>query len=362
MTRVSLPIRPSHYFETGWFIGESVAVARGIRLAALRAPLVLKLIGANVFVVASLATVALRLGVVPTAGLAAATALLIVTHLALVLVALRPVRDLEATARRVWEGDYGARVSASSVADNQVLRVGSMFNILLDGLAADRARTRALARDVIATGERERAALARELQESTAQHVAALLFEVSSVARDASDPRLAARLGAARDSVESILEELRTLSNTVHPIVLGDFGIEAGLRKLAREASAGNDIVIDVDVDSGSRLPPNLEAVLYRVAQEAVHNAKVHGAPRHVRVTLRRTRENVRLSISDDGCGFDLTAAADSAGAAGGLNAMRERLSLVDGTLEIETAPNRGTTVTATIPHVERINADRKDA
>ena len=103
----------------------------------------------------------------------------------LVLVALRPIRDLEAVASRVWGGDFGARVERSSVADNEVLRVGSMFNILLDGLESrPRADARAWpprsSRQAIASAPR----LARELHDSVAQHVAALLLQLSAAARD----------------------------------------------------------------------------------------------------------------------------------------------------------------------------------
>ena len=93
--------------------------------------------------------------------------------------------------------------------------------------------------------------------------------------------------------------------------------------------------------------------MLYRVAQEAVRNATRHAAPRRVWVTLRSDDANARLEVRDDGRGFDLLA-VDAKGITGGMGllSMRERVALVDGTLDIKTAPNSGTTVVATIPLV----------
>jgi signal transduction histidine kinase len=178
----------------------------------LRVPLVAKLVGANLLVVALLLAAWLMAGGPLNRAVVVILGTVIAIHLGLVLIALHPVRDLEAVASRVWRGDFGARVEGSSIADNGVLRVGSMFNILLDSLASDQAQMRALATEVIAAGDRERAALARELHDSTAQHVAALLLQLSAAARDADDPALARRLDAARDAAEGILEELRQLS------------------------------------------------------------------------------------------------------------------------------------------------------
>jgi signal transduction histidine kinase len=321
-----------------------------IRLAALRVPLVVKLTGANLLVVALLLSFWLAAGGALNAVVAMAIAGVIALHLTLVLVALRPIRDLETVAARVWQGDYAARVERSVIADREVLRVGSMFNLLLDGLASDRMRLRALASEVIAAGDRERAALARELHDSTAQHLAALQLQLAAAARDTTDPDLAARLRDARDAAASTLEEVRVLSHTVHPAVLDTLGLDAALRRLARDASHGNGVDIDVDAQLGSEsLPSNVAAVLYRVAQEAVRNAIRHADPHRVRINLLRGPGTVTLEVHDDGRGFDLEA-AERRRAGMGLLSMRERTALIDGTLDVKTTAGGGTTVVATVP------------
>ncbi|MEP6492124.1 MAG: sensor histidine kinase [bacterium] len=323
---------------------------QSIRLAALRVPLAVKLIGANLIVVAIVSAVWIATGgrvtgVVPVIVLGAA-----LLHLGLVTLALRPLREIDAVVSRVRGGDFGARVQRSTVADHEVLRVGAMFNLLLDSLESDRERMRALAAEVIAVGDRERAALARELHDSIAQQVAALLLQLSTAARDADDIGLADRLTAARDSAEAVLEEVRVLSHTVHPRVLDDLGLEVALRRLARDSSTGNGIDIDVNAQPvKDRLPARAEAVLYRVAQEAVRNATQHGAPTRVSINVVREMTSATLEVHDDGHGFDL-AEAERESSHMGLLSMRERLALVNGSLDIKTAKGSGTTISATVP------------
>lgn len=331
--------------------GEVRPAARGgIRLAALRVPLVAKLVGANLGVVAVLTAAWIASGAVPNVEVLLAIFAVLVLHLVAVAVALRPIQDLEAVASRVWKGDFGARVEQSAVADDEVLRVGAMFNLLLDGLATDRARMRALAAEVIEVGDRERAALARELHDSTAQRLAALMLQISAAARDANDPELAARLAAIRDAAGEVTEEVRLLSHTVHPRVLDDLGLVPALRKLARDSSTGTGIDVDVEARTdGSSIPQPVAAVLYRVAQEAVRNAVRHAAPHRVRVVLHQRSGTATLDVLDDGKGFDLQE-AEQRRPGMGLLSMRERVSLVDGELSIRTAPGDGTAISATVP------------
>ena len=321
----------------------------GIRLAALRVPLAAKLIGANLAVVGVLVGAWLVVGGDIGALSAAVIGGVVLLHLALVTVALRPILDLEAVAARVWRGDYGARVARSNVADQEVLRIGSMFNILLDGLASDRARMRDLAAQVIEASDRERAAIARELHDSTAQQVAALQFQLSAAARDARDPLLAARLAGVRDAAQSILAEVQQLSQSVHSAVLETLGLEAALRRLARDTGA--EAAVDFDVHAevrGQRLPRNVESALYRAAEEAVRNVARHSSARHARITLD-VGSSATLRVHDDGRGFDGSVLADRH-AGTGLILLGERLALVDGALEIQTAIGGGTTITASVP------------
>ena len=321
-----------------------------IQLAALRVPLAAKLVGANLAVIALLMTAWVATGrhVGGLVWVAAAGA--VVLHLVLSMLALRPIRDLEDAAARVWNGDFGARVDRSALADDDVLRVGTMFNLLLDGLAADRMRMRKLAAEVIATGDRDRAELAYELHDNAAQQGAALVLELSAAARDCTDPALAERLAGARDMAAELTAQMRDLAQNVHPRVLDDLGLSAALRKLARDASNRSGVMVDVQLpQSTAGITASVASALYRVAEEAVRNALRHASPRSIHITLDVDGPQARLEIRDDGAGFDLQAAEREHGV-GGVRLMHDRLALLDGRLDVRTAPKSGTAVIATIP------------
>jgi signal transduction histidine kinase len=328
-------------------VGDRPATPR--RLAALRVPLVVKLVGANAFALLIMASAWMYLDIHVHRGLVLGiTGAALLAHVILVVVALGPVHDLEQLAAKVWGGDYAARFLDSSVADDQVVRVGAMFNTLLDGLSADRARMRALAEEVVAVGDRERAALARELHDSTAQRMAALLLQISAVAREAKDPEIAQRLAELRDSAAEMTEEVRLLASTVHPRVLDDLGIVAAVKKLARDTERASGLSVRVKSPDAIDVPQAIGSVLYRVAQEAVRNAAAHSGAQRVDISIERSPQLVSLVVTDDGKGFNVDEAIRRRPGMG-LFTMRERVSLVDGTFEIR-SDERGSTVAAAIP------------
>src|SRR5512133_3848330 len=150
--------------------------ARALLRAVLRVPLLGKLVGANVLVLAAaFAVLALHGGVAVHGLVVLAGALLVGVALDFVLVwlALRPLHELEAVADRVWRGDLDARVVPSLIADRSTARLGGTVNRLLDGLAHDRARMRELVAETIKAADGERSRIARELHDSTAQTLAA---------------------------------------------------------------------------------------------------------------------------------------------------------------------------------------------
>lgn len=317
---------------------------------ALRAPVIVKLVGAHLLAVAIVVTVLYF--VAPDWSPSVVLAVLLGTTLVFLLltsVALLPLRDLEAVASRIWRGDFGARVEESMVADRGLGRVGAMVNGLLDELTAERHRMHALATAVIDAGDHERASLARELHDSTAQQLAALKLQLGAAYRDCADPKLADRLEQMQDLAGEVLEEVRLLAHTVHPRVLDDLGLVAALRKLAREGADAGELEIEVVSTGDNTVPPTPAAVLYRVAQAAVHNVLRHAAARRAELRLSMVNGEARLEVVDDGRGFD-AAAAERRRPGMGLFTMRERVSLVGGHFEVSSSPGAGTRITATVP------------
>ena len=349
-----VPLVRAHHPATD---GARSAVPGWLR-RVLGVPLAWKLTGVNLIigVAAALAVVALH-----SAGeerwvqlllvLAAALGLSLVVSFALVRIALHPLLALEEVADRVWRGDFSARVRQSPLADRDMSRVGNTLNLLLDSIVRDRERMRRLATQVIAAQDEERARVARELHDSVAQTLAALVLQLSAAQRRSTDPSLAEQLELVRAIAGEALEEVRLLSHTVHPRVLEDLGLPSALEWLARQTREAEGLAINVSVSPvPDTLPPPSAAALYRVAQEALRNAVRHAQARQVDIVLEQEPSGLlRLDVVDDGVGFDL-AVAEERRPGMGLFAMRERVGLVDGTMDIDSIPGAGTRVSARVP------------
>jgi signal transduction histidine kinase len=330
------------------------ATLPGLAERALRAPLLGKLAGANLIIVvaAVLAVVAERRSVLPGTAvpiLGVALALSLVVSLVLVYVALRPLTDLETTAARVSAGDLEARVPPSILADRDMARVGTTLNTLLDHLTEDRERVRRLAAQVISAQDEERARVARELHDSTAQMLAALMLQLGVAAKESTSPALDERIAMLREMAAEALEEVRNLSHTIHPRVLDDLGLAAALSWLTRQTREQESLDAEAFADDGAPIPRLEATVLYRVAQESLRNAVRHAHAHRVEVWLRRTPTTATLEVVDDGRGFDVRR-AEQRRPGMGLFSMRERVGLANGTLSVESAPGRGTRVVATVP------------
>lgn len=321
----------------------------------LAVPLSAKLAGANLTIVIAALGAALythrgepedaRLFVL----MAGALALSLVVSVALVLAALRPLRYLEDAAHQVSRGDLAARVPASVLADRDIARVGRTFNEVLDSLIADRTRARRLASEVIRAGDRQCALIGRELNESTAQVLAALTFETSALAWGTSDPELSERLEAIRSLTSDALDQVGTLAQAVYPRVLDDLGLVVALKGFARRAAETTPVQVDVfdDIDA-VHIPDSTATMLYRVAEEAVTNAVKHAWAERVCIRLTATEAAARLVITDDGRGFDVEAAQVGPGI--GLFMMQERASLAGGEFAVESGPATGTRIQVFVP------------
>jgi signal transduction histidine kinase len=321
-------------------------------LTLLRLPLGGKLAGANALIVLAVIGVVMMTGGLPSRGelpllLSMALGGSLAVNLVLVAVALRPLRDLQMTAERIWHGDLNARVPSSVFADAELARLRATLNVLLDGLTQDREQMRRLANEVIRAGDRERAHIARELHDGAAQTLAALVFQAAAFEQAAEGTAEASRAAVIKSLAADAMDEVRALAHTIHPRVLDDLGLVAGLRSLARHAAERSDVEIDIDATGGGEVPAAVASVLYRIAQEAVGNALRHGNPSHVTINFRRTDGRAVLEVTDDGSGFDV----DTRTTAGmGMFTMRERASLADGTCEIVSAPGKGTSIRVEIP------------
>jgi signal transduction histidine kinase len=272
---------------------------------------------------------------------------------ALVAVALQPLKVLEDAAGRVSHGELSARAVMPWLTDRHLGRIGDTFNGVLDRLAAERARVRLLAGLVVAAGDAERSRIARELHDGTAQSLSALDMLLTSTLADGQVGEAAERLQVMQTIVGDALMEVRSLAQGLHPRVLDDLGLVAALEQLARQAQVGRNVVVAVHDDQVGPLPAVQAAVLYRVAQEALHNAVKYSEASRIDVRLTAADGFAEVRVRDDGVGFDREGVRSEGDRRGmGLFVMEERVSLVDGSLRILSAVGRGTEVTGRVPLV----------
>lgn len=322
---------------------------KSIAERVLRVPLVGKLIGANIVIVAagvlahSLAASGSRdldMAIVMTAlGVAS------LVNLLLVRVALRPIEELEDLAERVSAGDFDARGVASPFADAGLARLSVTVNGLLDALAGERKRIRDLGAEVVYAQEAERAMVSRELHDSIAQTLAAARYQLSAAVAGAEGP-MKVRIATAIALLGSAMEEVRNVSYSLHPRVAEDLGIEAALATLARQVEQRSQVHIDVVTDIvGPPIPRNVAAMMYRVVQEALRNIEVHSKAKAATVEVISREGSIRVDVTDDGCGFDPLKVGTVNRS--GLAAVKDRVTLAGGRLKVDSAPNGGTRVTA---------------
>jgi signal transduction histidine kinase len=190
----------------------------------------------------------------------------------------------------------------------------------------------------------ERNRLARELHDAVAQKLFSLrLTAQAATALATRDPeRVPAELAQVERLAADALAELRAVIFELRPADLAEDGLAASLRKQVEVLDRVFDARLTFQADPDVTLPGDRELMLFRVAQEAVHNALRHARAGDVSVKLRRSGDDVSLTVVDDGAGFDPA----EAGRDGlGLASMRDRAEAVGGTLTIESAPGSGTVV-----------------
>lgn len=266
----------------------------------------------------------------------------------LVRLALRPLAELERVASRVAEGRLRERVAPSMIADPALAHLSATMNDMLEKLDAGRERMRKLAAEVVYATERERAKVAKEMHDTVGQTLAAASFQIAAVSNLIEPGPAASRLGEVRELLRTSLEEIRHVSRSLHPRVADDLGLPAALEALADATHQRSLVDVDVHVDTaGVTIPAALASTLYRVAQEALRNVERHADAGRVVVSLTARPGLVQLEVSDDGYGLE--GPLEAKRRENGLAAMRERLSLAGGELQIDSTAERGTRVTARI-------------
>lgn len=210
-------------------------------------------------------------------------------------------------------------------------------------------RAREEARQSAVLEERNR--IAREIHDTLAQGLTGIIFGLEGALRGGSEGAEPVRrqVANALDVARQSLAEARRSLWALRPVPLNAEGVEGALRRLVEQHRDGAvEIALEVGGDGEVSLPDaEAELALLRVAQEAVGNAVRHAGARQVTVRLEHAGAQARLTVADDGRGFDPDALPP--GQAFGITGMRERAARAGGRIRIDSAPGRGTTVTLRI-------------
>jgi len=212
-----------------------------------------------------------------------------------------------------------------------------------------------LPQSILEAQEAERRRVARELHDGVTQAIAAAKFRIHTAEQQIlrGDAKWRDTCNQSKGMLDAVLQQVRRLSRNLRPGELDDLGLIPAARAACAEFSARTGIEIafhhlgfDGADERGSRLPPALELSLYRIIQEALNNIEKHSAAAAASISLERSAAAAELEIADDGRGFELSAQPGGLG----LLHMRERAGLMDGQLQLETAPGQGVRIKITVP------------
>lgn len=204
---------------------------------------------------------------------------------------------------------------------------------------------------LIEAQERERTRIARELHDNTNQRLALLAIRIEQLKNGNPHkvPRLRTRLGKIHEQTLAIAKDVQALSHELHSSQLVYLGLVAAMRGFCREFSEhqkGKAVFGSHDLPDP--VPPDISLCLFRVLQEALHNAAKHSGAKQFEVQLWGTTNEIHLTVRDSGTGFDLDEARKRPGL--GLISMQERTNLVRGTFSIDSRPDAGTTIHVRVP------------
>ena len=224
------------------------------------------------------------------------------------------------------------------------------------GLADSAAQLRALSRRVLEVQETERRRLALELHDELGQSLTAIKINLQSQARFGSIAPEELGLENIR-IVDDALQQVRRLALALRPSMLDDLGLAPALRWLAEQAAARSGFVLQFQaLVPAERLSPEIATTFFRIAQEALTNVARHAQATQLELVLQQSEQELQMTITDNGRGFDVAASRGQAlaGASLGLLGMQERAMLIAASLLIESTPGRGCMLLLSCPLLPR--------
>ena len=234
-------------------------------------------------------------------------------------------------------------------ADGSITTVVGVTRDITPLRRAEELRREGLSR-IVAAQEEERGRIGEDIHDDSIQVMAAVGMRLEGLRRRIDDPETLQMLGRLEDVVGQSVNRLRALMFELRPPELDREGLAAALRLYLQATDADGTARCDVVDAWPAELPVAARNVLYRIALEAITNARKHGRPTRIEVRLEAADGGVRMTICDDGTGFDVATLGQLGPHHIGTTTMRERAEAAGGTLAIHSGPTDGTVVTAWLP------------
>jgi len=260
----------------------------------------------------------------------------------------------------IWYSTHGREPFPYASMAQNVLSLQILFCVaavplmFLSAVMAEARRTqdslRRISGSLIEAQEQERHRIARELHDDIGQRLALVAVQLQQTHEDPLVlPEVRNRMVKLTKEMSGLADDIQSLSHELHSAKLQYLGLAGAVRGFCQEFGKQQKVEIDFQThDLPNPISPDISLGLFRVAQEALHNAAKHSGVRQFEVRLWGTSDEIHLTVKDPGVGIDREAAKTGRGL--GLISMEERLKLVNGTLSIDSHRKLGTTIHARVP------------
>jgi two-component system, NarL family, sensor histidine kinase DegS len=250
--------------------------------------------------------------------------------------------------------ELSLEITQRKAAEEALKKSERHYSVLLEKSDRLQEQLRQLSRQILSAQEEERRQISRELHDVIAQTLTGINVRLAALKKDAATNTKGLDRNIARTQrlVEHSVDIVHQFARELRPAVLDDLGLIPALHAFARMFSQRTRIHVHLQVYAGvEQLDINKRTILYRVAQEALTNVARHSHARRVELSIQKLPDGVCMKVKDDGKSFPVERVLNARGQKRlGLLGMRERLEMVGGRFEVESAPGKGTSVIAQIP------------
>lgn len=248
-------------------------------------------------------------------------------------------------------------------AENLMSHLGVVFNYLASDLQSASKKISELEQlhqmgvNIIRAQEEERKRVAREIHDGPAQLLANIVMRAEFCLKllEVEPGRVKEELKGLQELVRQSLHDVRKIIFDLRPMVLDDLGLIAALKRYLSDYKDQHKIEIElVCLGPNKRMPVTTEVAVFRIIQECLNNIQKHAGAKHATIKVEMLKDKINVTVRDDEQGFEVENAGNNEGMEGyGLVNMRERAGLLNGKIDIQSTPGRGTTVYLSVPVTE---------